>query len=266
MSVSRAVVAGLVVTQLALLVTSVYLHRCLAHRALCAWPPAAYVMRALIWVTTGMRQREWVAVHRRHHALTDTLDDPHSPGVLGFWRVQLTNAALYRRAVRDGITIRRYARDLPPDRCDRLVFDHGLLGLGIGIGILCLTLGWRTGLLAAGIHAVSYVTLSGAINAVGHSYGRRPHDNMATNLRLLALVTSGEALHNNHHAAPTSARFARTAGELDPGWWTIRALERLRLVTLRKHRTQYVSDRMTVASLPPGPPKHVPSRGDLTTL
>jgi stearoyl-CoA desaturase (Delta-9 desaturase) len=147
-----------------------------------------------------------------------------------------------------------------------LVFDHGLLGLGIGIGILCLTLGWRTGLLAAGIHAVSYVTLSGAINAVGHSYGRRPYDNMATNLRLLALVTSGEALHNNHHAAPTSARFARTAGEVDLGWWTIRALERLRLVTLRKHRTRYVSDRITVASLPPGPPNHVPSRSDLTTL
>ena len=242
MNVSRAVLAGLVVTQLALIVTSVYLHRCLAHRALSARQPLGYGMRVVIWVTTGMRPREWVAVHRRHHALTDTPGDPHSPRVLGFWRVQLTNAALYRRAVRDGVTVRRYARDLPPDGGDRLLFDHAVLGLGIGIGILCVTLGWRTGLLAAAIHAVSYVMLGGAVNAIGHSYGRRPLDNTATNLRLLALVTGGEALHNNHHAAPTSARFARTTGEVDLGWWTIRALARLRLVTLRQHRTHPIGD------------------------
>lgn len=227
-----ALVAGLVVTQLAIFVTTVYLHRALAHRALSLRSPAALGFRTVIWITTGMRPREWVAVHRRHHANTDTPADPHSPAVVGFWRVQLANAGLYRRVARDKITVQRYARDIPADGFDR-VFDHGLVGLGIGIGILCVTLGWQTGLLAAGIHAVTYVMLSGAINAVGHTRGQRPYENSGTNGQVLALLTAGEGLHNNHHAAPTSARFALRRREIDPGWWLVRVLTRLRLATVR---------------------------------
>lgn len=227
-----ALVAGLVVTQLAIFVTTVYLHRALAHRALSLRTPAALCSRTVIWMTTGMRPREWVAVHRRHHANTDTPADPHSPAVVGFWRVQLANAGLYRRVARDKITVQRYARDIPADGFDR-VFDHGLVGLGIGIGILCVTLGWQTGLLAAGIHAVTYVMLSGAINAVGHTRGGRPYGNSGTNGQVLALLTAGEGLHNNHHAAPTSARFALRRREIDPGWWLVRVLTRLRLATVR---------------------------------
>lgn len=227
-----ALVAGLVVTQLAIFVTTVYLHRALAHRALSLRTPVALCFRTVIWMTTGMRPREWVAVHRRHHANTDTPADPHSPAVVGFWRVQLANAGLYRRVARDKITVQRYARDIPADRFDR-VFDHGLVGLGIGIGILCVTLGWQTGLLAAGIHAVTYVMLSGAINAVGHTRGGRPYGNSGTNGQVLALLTAGEGLHNNHHAAPTSARFALRRREIDPGWWLVRVLTRLRLATVR---------------------------------
>jgi stearoyl-CoA desaturase (delta-9 desaturase) len=228
-----ALVVGLVTTQVAILVTTVYLHRGLAHRALTTTGPLAVVFRTIIWIATGMRPREWVAVHRRHHAATDTPDDPHSPAQVGFWRVQLANAALYRRVARDGVTVGRYARDLQPDRLDRVLFDHAFLGLGVGITLLCLVLGWETGLLAAAVHAVSYLLLSGAINAVGHTSGRRVHANSATNVQLLALVTAGEGLHNNHHAAPTSARFSLQRGELDPGWWVIRTLASCRLLRLR---------------------------------
>src|SRR5205814_1291350 len=102
---------GVVISQVAILATTVYLHRGLAHRALTVHPLVSVPMRFLLWMTTGMRPREWVAVHRRHHAATDTSDDPHSPLVLGFWRVQLANAALYRRTARDGTTVQRYAKD-----------------------------------------------------------------------------------------------------------------------------------------------------------
>ena len=87
-------------------------------------------------------------------------------------------------------------------------------------------------LLAVLLHAGFYVMLSGAINAVGHTYGSRPQENSATNGQLLAFVTGGEGLHNNHHAAPTSATFA-LHGEVDPGWWVIRALRSLGLATIR---------------------------------
>jgi stearoyl-CoA desaturase (Delta-9 desaturase) len=236
------ILVGLLIAQAAIFATTIYLHRGLAHRGLTVHPALAVVLRFFLWITTGMRAREWAAVHRRHHAATDTPLDPHSPAVVGFWRVQLANAALYRRVARDGITVERYARDLPPDRLDRWFFDRAFLGLGIGITILIVTLGWSTGLLAAVVHMVGYLGLSGAINAVGHTIGTRPEPGSATNLRSLALVTAGEGLHNNHHAAPTSARFSFKRTEIDPAWVVIRLLGALRLVKVR-HR----EPKLTVA-------------------
>jgi stearoyl-CoA desaturase (Delta-9 desaturase) len=226
------------VTQLAITVTTVYLHRGLAHRALTVAPAAALPFRFVIWVTTGMRPRQWVAVHRQHHAATDTVDDPHSPIVHGFWRVQLGNVGLYRKAAKNESVLRKYTRDLPADRFDRALFDHALLGLAVGILILAVTvrafgLSPWVGVAAALLHAGLYVMLSGAINAVGHQVGARPYANSATNSQTLALVTGGEGLHNNHHAAPTSARFSLHRGEMDPGWWVIRAMSRLALAKVR---------------------------------
>ena len=219
-----ALVAGFVVAQLATLVTTVYLHRTLAHRAMSVNRPVATVFRILTWITTGIRPRQWVAVHRKHHAFTDVEGDPHSPVLLGYARVQFGNVGLYRRVAKDNLTVRKYARDLRPDRWDAILFDHALVGLGIGIGILCLTLGWKTGLLAAGFHTVLYLMLNAAVNAVGHTFGSQPYENLARNNQWLAWLTSGEGLHNNHHAAPTSARFALAGGQADPGWWLIRLL------------------------------------------
>jgi stearoyl-CoA desaturase (delta-9 desaturase) len=233
-----AIVAAFVVTQIAIFTTTVYLHRALSHRALTVRGPAAVPFRAVIWMTTGMRPREWVAVHRKHHAATDTPDDPHSPLQVGFWRVQLGNVGLYKSCASDPVNVSKYARDLPPDRLDRLAFDYSLAGLGLGTAVLVLTMwalgfGLLTGLLAAGLHAVFYVMLSGAINAIGHTKGKQPYANSATNLQALALITAGEGLHNNHHAAPTSARFALNRAEIDPGWWLVRALVKLHFAQVR---------------------------------
>lgn len=233
-----ATVAAFVVTQIAILTTTVYLHRALTHRALTVRGPAAVPFRAVIWMTTGMRPREWVAVHRKHHAATDTVDDPHSPAQVGFWRVQLGNVGLYKQCASDSVNVQKYARDLPPDALDRLAFDYALVGLAVGVTIIVLTMwalgfGLITGFVAAGLHAVFYVMLSGAINAVGHTVGKQPYENSATNLQSLAFITGGEGLHNNHHAAPTSARFSLHKLEIDPGWWLVRLLVKLRMATVR---------------------------------
>ena len=222
-----AVIVGLAVCQLATLVTTIWLHRALAHRALALRPWLTTVFRVLTWITTGLRPRQWVAVHRLHHAYTDVEGDPHSPVLLGTAYVQVANVTLYRRAARNPDIVSRYARDLPPDRWDRILFDHAVLGLALGVGGLVLVLGPVPGLIAAGVHGVSYLALSAAINALGHSIGKRPYPNTATNLQWLALITSGEGLHNNHHAVPTSPRLAMARGQVDPGWWFIRAFHRL---------------------------------------
>src|ERR1043165_8673990 len=114
-----AVIAAFVVTQAAIFATTIYLHRGISHRALSVHPALAYPSRFLIWIATGMRPREWAAVHRKHHAATDTVEDPHSPIVQGFWRVQLGNVGLYKRAARDKELVRKYARDIPRDALDR---------------------------------------------------------------------------------------------------------------------------------------------------
>src|SRR5947207_3434876 len=188
--VTIAVLAGFAVTQIAILVTTVYLHRALSHRALTLAPGLTWAMRVLCWITTGVRPRQWVAVHRKHHAFTDIAGDPHSPVLLSYAKVQFGNVGLYRRVAKDDVAVARYARDLPADRWDRVLFDHALVGLSIGIGILCVTFGWRIGLVAAGFHAVSYLALNAAINAVGHTFGRRPFDNTSYNNQWLAWLTS----------------------------------------------------------------------------
>ena len=214
-----AVLVGLATSQVAIFLTTVFLHRTLAHRAIAMSPPLRFTCRFLVWITTGIQPRQWVAVHRRHHAYTDVDGDPHSPVLEGFASVQMGNVLLYRRAARDGVTVEKYAKDLAPDRWDRVLFDHGVLGLGVGTAILYLVFwgNWELTVIAALTHTVSYLVLNSSVNAVGHTFGRRPFKGFATNSQWLAWLTAGEGLHSNHHAAPTSARLSFRRREIDPG-------------------------------------------------
>jgi stearoyl-CoA desaturase (delta-9 desaturase) len=226
-------VGAFTATQIAILTTTVYLHRALTHRAVTLHPALNGTLKFVTWITTGIRVRQWVAVHRKHHAHTDSVEDPHSPAQLGWFRVQLTNLWLYKRAAGDAENIRKYAKDVPQTRWDRLLFDHAIVGLAMGWAILCLVIGVVPGLIAGLVHVVMYVGLSGSVNSIGHHFGRQPYDNSATNLRWLAALTGGEGMHNNHHAAPTSARFGRRFGDLDFGWALIRTARGLGLAEVR---------------------------------
>jgi stearoyl-CoA desaturase (delta-9 desaturase) len=244
-----AVLVGLTTCQVGLYLTTVVLHRALSHRAITISRRPLWACRALIWLTTGIRPREWVAVHRKHHAFTDVEGDPHSPILYGFLAIQLGNVVYYKRAASDAETIRRYAKDLPPDRWDRVVFDHGFLGLGAGLGILFLVFwgSWQLALIAAGVHIVSYLLASSAINAIGHRFGKRPYAGNATNNQWLAWLVAGEGLHSNHHAAPTSARLSFEPSEIDPGWWVIALARRLGWVQVR-HSDVRLTARASLAA------------------
>ena len=222
-----AVLVGLFTSQIGIVCTTVYLHRTVTHKAVRMGPYVSWIFRLLIWLSTGISPREWAAVHRRHHAFTDVEGDPHSPLLLGLWRVELTNAYLYRKVVSDKETVARYAKDLPADRWDAWLFDHDILGLSIGTSFLFLLFGWRLGLVAAAVHAVSYLALNGSVNSFCHWSGKQSYSNTATNRQSIAFLTAGEGLHNNHHAAPTSARLSHRRGEIDIGWWVISVLRRL---------------------------------------
>ena len=227
------------VTQAATFATTIYLHRSATHLALTLHPAVQFCFRFVIWMTTGLVPRQWVAVHRKHHAFTDEAGDPHSPLLLGFWSVQLGNAFHYVKEARKPEVVEKYARDLAPDRVDRMVFDHGRVGLPIGIALLCVVLGVGWGLLAALIHTVMYVfVLSPSINGLCHYAGYRNFRNTATNIRTLALLTGGEGLHNNHHGAPRSPKFSLRSSEFDPAWPVIKLLTWLKLAEPYKTNEQ----------------------------
>ena len=230
-----AVVAGLVFCQFGLFLTTVYLHRTISHKAITMTPGLRFACRLALWLTTGIKPRQWAAVHRKHHAYVDVVGDPHSPFLEGFWQVQLGNVVMYRKAATNRALVEKYAKDLPPDRWDRVLFDHGLVGLGAGLSLLFIPFwgNWRLVLVASAVHIVSYLLLNSAVNAVGHTFGRRPFAGLAANSQWLAWLTAGEGLHSNHHAAPTSARLSFHRGELDLAWWAISLGRRLRWLTVR---------------------------------
>jgi stearoyl-CoA desaturase (Delta-9 desaturase) len=214
--------------QVATLCTTVYLHRALSHRAVTLAPSVALAMRALIWMTTGIEPRQWAAVHRKHHRFSDTEGDPHSPHVHGFWQIQLFNYSYYRREAANPETIARYTRDMAPDRWDR-VFARSWIGLGLLLAFFVLCFGPILGAVAMGLHVGLYIFLNASINGAAHWIGYQRFANSARNMWLLALLTAGEGLHNNHHEFPGSSRFSQRWWEIDLGWYAIAALRALGL-------------------------------------
>ena len=183
------ILVGFAVTQVAMFATTVYLHRYLAHGGIELRSEVRAVSRILIWVTTALKPRQWAQVHRFHHAAGDRSDDPHSPrnfggGRLGAWQVFWRNGPLYTQATRDQRLAGKY-RDLSADRWDRWVFDHGEIGLAVGVGMLCAAMvilghwlvgGWlgvvvgvAAGVVVSGLHASYYLLAGGAINGFGHA-------------------------------------------------------------------------------------------------
>jgi stearoyl-CoA desaturase (delta-9 desaturase) len=137
------------------------------------------------------------------------------------------------REARNPKTLETFAPDLQPDRLDRLFFSRGFLGLGIGVSLLCMLIGLWPGIIAGLIHAVLYVfVMAPLINALGHWRGTKNFENTAYNSRVLAWLTGGESLHNNHHAYPRSPKFSLRRSELDPSWIAIRLLAAVRLVAI----------------------------------
>jgi len=235
-----AILVGIIASQLTLFISSVFLHRALAHRSLILARPIYVLCRVSTWLLTGIRPYQWVAVHRFHHDHSDDDEDPHSPGTHGFLRVQFLGLLLYRRAARRQDILDQYSADIPRDRWDRILFDWGWIGLSTTFVIASFMVGVRFAALAALTDLAAYVLIQGLLNTICHgtlsgpapSATPDPTIGQATNSRLIALVSVGEGLHANHHKDPSSPRFSRTDREFDLGWALVSVLVWLRLATI----------------------------------
>jgi stearoyl-CoA desaturase (delta-9 desaturase) len=213
-----------VILQLSVLYTTIYLHRALTHRGLDLHPAVRGLMHLHLALFTGIVPREWAAVHRKHHHFSDQPGDPHSPYLDGLWRVFWLNFWLYRKEARNLLTVRKYTPDYHPTWVDRIPWLP-YWGIFAGLAIFVALFGWIGGLAAWLFHIVAYILLNASINSFCHMVGYRNFDNKATNIRWVALITGGEGLHNNHHEFPSSPKLAVRRMEIDPAWPVIRLLE-----------------------------------------
>jgi len=137
----QAVLAALILTHITIISVTVFLHRCQAHRALDLNPWVSHFFRLWLWLTTSMVTKEWVAIHRKHHAKCETPEDPHSPQILGLGKVMGEGAELYRAASRDLASIEHYGRGTPDDWVERHVYSR-FTWQGLGL-MLIIALGMR---------------------------------------------------------------------------------------------------------------------------
>ncbi|HTE15661.1 MAG TPA: fatty acid desaturase, partial [Burkholderiales bacterium] len=224
------VLATLGLTHITIAAVTIYLHRYSAHRALDLHPVVSHFFRFWLWCTTGMTTKAWTAIHRKHHAKCETVEDPHSPQIFGIKKLLMEGAELYRVEGANRETLENYGHGTPDDWLERHVYGkHDRIGIGsmlvldvivfgpIGITIWAVQMMWIP-FLAAGV-----------INGIGHYMGYRnfQSEDASTNVVPWGILIGGEELHNNHHAYATSAKLSNRWYEFDIGWLYIRILETL---------------------------------------
>ncbi len=227
----------LVSTHITIASVTIYLHRHQAHRAMDLHPIAAHFFRFWLWLATGQVTKEWVAVHRKHHAKCETMDDPHSPHAHGIKTVVWTGAELYRKETKNLETIAKYGRGTPDDWIERKLYTR-LSWQGIQL-MLVINLA-LFGVLGLSVWAVQMVwipiTAAGIINGIGHYWGYRNFEapDASTNVSPWGILIGGEELHNNHHTYPTSAKFSVKPYEFDIGWVYIQLMVKIGLAKVKK--------------------------------
>jgi stearoyl-CoA desaturase (Delta-9 desaturase) len=215
---------------------TLYLHRDQSHGGLILHPVLRHFFRFWLWFSSSAVTKEWVAVHRRHHAYADQQGDPHSPVIFGLRRVVFEGFELYTVAAKDPEILKHYGRGTPDDWIERNLYSrHSNLGIVL-FALLHVILFGIPAIVMVAVHLSAQPFFAGGIvNGLGHAVGYRSFEmpSTATNLLPWGLLLGGEELHNNHHAFPRSARFAVQRWELDIGWLWVCVFRALGLAKVR---------------------------------
>ena len=240
---------AVVTTHITIASVTIYLHRHQAHRAMDLHALPSHFFRLWLWLGTGQVTKEWVSIHRKHHAKCETLEDPHSPQAHGIEKVFWQGAELYRAESKNKETMTKYGHGTPNDWIERNVYTRfSWQGVGLMM-VINLALFGAAGLAVWAVQMIWIpVTAAGIINGIGHYWGYRNFESpdASTNISPWGIMIGGEELHNNHHTYPTSAKFSVKPYEFDIGWVYIRALEKVGLAKVKK-----VPPKMQLGSIAP---------------
>ena len=227
----------LVTTHITIAAVTIFLHRAQAHRALELGPIPSHFFRFWLWIGTGMLTKEFVAVHRKHHAKCETEEDPHSPQTRGLKALLLTGVELYQAEAQNPETLAKYGVGTPDDWVERNVYTRFSWQ---GVGLMLLLNLFLFGAIGALVWAVQMIWIpwwaTGVINGIGHYWGYRNFEapDASRNVSPWGILIGGEELHNNHHTYPTSAKFSVKLYEFDVGWLYIRMMESIGWAKVRK--------------------------------
>ncbi len=231
------ILVALGLTHITIAAVTIFLHRSQAHRAIDLHPIVSHFFRFWLWLTSGMVTKEWVAIHRKHHAKCETPEDPHSPQTRGIRKVFWEGSELYRAEAKVPETLEKYGHGTPDDWLERNVYSrHSAKGIMLMMAINVVLFG-PIGLTIWSVQmAWIPVTAAGIINGFGHYWGYRNFacEDASTNVFPWGILIGGEELHNNHHAYGTSARLSNKWYEFDIGWLYIKLMSYVGLATIRK--------------------------------
>jgi stearoyl-CoA desaturase (delta-9 desaturase) len=172
----------------------------------------------------------WVADHRRHHAFSDKVGDPHSPRLHGSGFAAMTKGLWHAHMGWlfdvEQTNQRRFAPDLLDDPDIRVV--NKLFGLLTAVTLLAPALigglwswSWQGALTAffwAGVVRVGLLHhITWSVNSICHTVGKKPFRSRdeSRNVWWLSIPSMGESWHNLHHADPTSARHGVDPRQID---------------------------------------------------
>ena len=231
------ILATLLMTHITIVCVTLYLHRGQAHKGILFHPLLSHFMRFWLWLTTGMKTKEWVAIHRKHHKDTDLPGDPHSPIVYGIKQVVFKGALLYNQASKDKIMVNAYGVGTPDDWIERNLYTpYHRLGILLML-VIDLVLFGPWGLLVWGVQMLWIpFWAAGVINGVGHWWGYRNHNTRDNSRNIVpwGIIVGGEELHNNHHRNPASPKLSSRIWEIDIGYLYLNIFRFLRLAQLTK--------------------------------
>lgn len=236
-SILGYVLYTLIVTHITIVSVTLYLHRCQAHRAVDLNPLVSHFFRFWLWLTTGMTTKEWVAVHRKHHAKCETKEDPHSPQIKGIKKLLLEGAELYKIESKVQQTLDTYGVGTPDDWVERHIYSRWR---NIGFNLMLVIDLLLFGAIGLTIWAIQMLWIpvwaAGVVNGIGHWWGYRNYEtaDASTNIVPIGILIGGEELHNNHHTYANSAKFSSRWWEFDIGWMYIRLLAMFRLAKVNK--------------------------------
>ena len=233
----QVVLYTLVTTHITIASVTIFLHRAQAHRAMDLHTIPSHFFRFWLWLSTGMVTKEWVAIHRKHHAKCETPDDPHSPQTRGIDTVFWKGAELYRVETKNQETIAKFGHGTPDDWIERNLYTRfSWQGVGLMLIINVALFGFAGLAVWAVQMAWIPITAAGIINGIGHYWGYRNFEapDASTNISPWGLIIGGEELHNNHHTYPTSAKFSVKKYEFDMGWLYISLMSKIGWATVKK--------------------------------